>query len=386
MSEEIPQDNSTQEQENPYKEPPLEKIFTYKDEQRELKMAERQKNAKLEIWEKSMPKNAGMIRKINEIGKEEEKKKEKHEIAEEALPGEHRKRLDSKHDLIEKKRDMFLLQMMLDLKKKEIQKMDDFKKLREQGLDYSEKMMEEDLQNVKRVVNTMKDECSQTINNSEAKAKENQRKETDLKKIKEEMSSLHNKISKDTDTLENGFKYMEFFLRLQAKEKGEEEDDPEQKKDVQQTANVSNKLAKKGTITEAGTGGQEDILTTLSLRPELIDLINDPSNDYPLQFTKPEELYSVFLNLEEQNMNLIKRKQELDEAIEALDIQFKNMKSSKEGDIDSLIKIKEKLKKNIKEQQEILINVSGAHGEDAQENEESWLDSILKTVNHKNNC
>eukprot|EP00831_Metopus_contortus_P068265 TRINITY_DN61012_c0_g1_i4.p2 TRINITY_DN61012_c0_g1~~TRINITY_DN61012_c0_g1_i4.p2 ORF type:complete len:139 (+),score=42.63 TRINITY_DN61012_c0_g1_i4:2-418(+) len=54
-------------EDNPYREPPLEKIFTYKDEQKELKMMERKQNAKLNIWEKNKPKNEGLIRKINDI-------------------------------------------------------------------------------------------------------------------------------------------------------------------------------------------------------------------------------------------------------------------------------------------------------------------------------
>ena len=224
MSEKESENSSAEEEKqeaNPYKEPPLEKIFTYKDEQKELKAQEREKNDSLKVWEKGKPKNEGLIRKINSIQSlsESDKGEEKGASGKKVdglLPGERRKHAEGKHELIDKKRDMFLLQMMLDLKKKEIQKMDDFKKLREQGLEYSEKMMEDDLQNVKRVVNDMKDECNRKINNADAKAKENQRKEIELKKIREEISSLHNRINRDTDSLENGYKYMDFFLRLQS--------------------------------------------------------------------------------------------------------------------------------------------------------------------------
>jgi len=384
-SQETPNENPVideQFSENPYKEPPLEKIFTYKDEQKELKAKEREKADTMKVWEKGKPKNEGLIRKINSIKKEPSKEEEKgmsaREAAEGLLPGEQRKRAEGKHELVEKKRDMFLLQMMLDLKKKEIQKMDDFKKLREQGLEYSEKMMEDDLQNVKRVVNDMKDECNKKINNAEAKAKENQRKEIELKKIKEEISSLHNKINRDTDSLENGYKYMEFFLRLPSKDSnGGEHSGAGTKKNG---TNESSPEKKKKQGTPLASSLPEDMLSTLSLRPEIIELINDPKNEYPMQFTSPAELYSVFLNLEENNTTLIKRMQALDEEIEIKREHFNAMKSGKETEINRLIKNKEQLEKIIKEQKEQILFITGPESADSKKMEDSWLKKIANLV------
>eukprot|EP01022_Parablepharisma_sp_SALTPOND_P007992 TRINITY_DN135031_c3_g1_i1.p3 TRINITY_DN135031_c3_g1~~TRINITY_DN135031_c3_g1_i1.p3 ORF type:complete len:407 (-),score=93.01 TRINITY_DN135031_c3_g1_i1:2355-3575(-) len=365
---------------NPYKEPPLEKIFTYKDEQKELKAAEREKSKAMKVWEKGKPKNEGLIRKINGIkgsseNEEESKKQSAREAAEGLLPGERRKRTEGKNKLIEKKRDMFLLQMMLDLKKKEIQKMDDFKKLREQGLEYSEKMMEDDLQGVKRVVNDMKETCNRKINNAEAKAKENQRKELELKKIKEEISSLHNKINRDTDSLENGYKYMEFFLRLQSKDSNADHSSPAKKESGE--ANMEKKK-KGGTVLSASL--PEDMIAALSLRTELIDLINDSKNNYPMQFKEPTELYEVFLNLEEQNTTLIKRMQVQDEEIEQKKERFNKIKSIKETEINRLLQSKEQLEKSIKEQREHIQIITGPETSDTKKTEEGWLQNIANIV------
>ncbi len=376
---------------NPYREPPLEKIFTYKDEQKELKLADQQRNASLKIWDKSRPKNEGLIRKINGIRgpSESEGKKPRQKESEGLLPGERRKRMEGKHELIDKKRDMFLLQMMLDLKKKEIQKMDDFKKLREQGLEYSEKMMEDDLQNVKRVVNDMKEECNRKINNAEAKAKENQRKEIDLKQIKEEISSLHNKINRGTDSLENGSKYMNFFLQLQTKDSAESGGIAQllankraiSKDPSQSLADpMSDKKGKRRVSTQAVSSLPEDMVAALSLRPELIDLINDPTTDYPLQFKAPAGLYEVFLNLEEQNTNLIMRMQELHQEIDKKKDHFNVMKSGKETQISRLLQSKEQLERAIREQKEHIHVITGPESQEAERYEVNWLGNIAKSV------
>eukprot|EP00362_Geleiidae_sp_MMETSP1317_P001512 CAMPEP_0201282276 /NCGR_PEP_ID=MMETSP1317-20130820/5216_1 /ASSEMBLY_ACC=CAM_ASM_000770 /TAXON_ID=187299 /ORGANISM="Undescribed Undescribed, Strain Undescribed" /LENGTH=72 /DNA_ID=CAMNT_0047594463 /DNA_START=244 /DNA_END=462 /DNA_ORIENTATION=+ len=47
---------------------------------------------------------------------------------------------------VEKKREMFLVQMMLDIKREEIRKLEEFAKAKEKGLRISERMIEEDIE------------------------------------------------------------------------------------------------------------------------------------------------------------------------------------------------------------------------------------------------
>lgn len=51
---------------NPFRIPPDEKIFTFKEEEKERKVEEREKNKQLKIWEKNRPTREGCLRKIGE--------------------------------------------------------------------------------------------------------------------------------------------------------------------------------------------------------------------------------------------------------------------------------------------------------------------------------
>ena len=51
---------------NPFRVPPDEKIFTFKEEEKERKVEEREKNKNLKIWEKNRPTREGCLRKICE--------------------------------------------------------------------------------------------------------------------------------------------------------------------------------------------------------------------------------------------------------------------------------------------------------------------------------
>ena len=51
---------------NPFQIPADEKIFSFKEEEREKKNEEREKNKNLKIWEKNRPTREGCLRKICE--------------------------------------------------------------------------------------------------------------------------------------------------------------------------------------------------------------------------------------------------------------------------------------------------------------------------------
>lgn len=51
---------------NPFRAPPDEKIFTFKEEEKERKIEERETNKQLKIWEKNRPTREGCLRKICE--------------------------------------------------------------------------------------------------------------------------------------------------------------------------------------------------------------------------------------------------------------------------------------------------------------------------------
>ena len=110
---------------NPFKDPGDDKIFTFKDEERIRKEKERQTNKKLKIWEKNRPTREGCLRRICETDIEptqlaiNPKVQSKVNVAEAAgftIPIERPKNRENRWQLIEKKREIGLVQQMLEVK------------------------------------------------------------------------------------------------------------------------------------------------------------------------------------------------------------------------------------------------------------------------------
>lgn len=53
-------------EDNPFRIPPDEKIFSFKEEEKERKAEEREVNKQMKIWEKNRPTREGCLRKICE--------------------------------------------------------------------------------------------------------------------------------------------------------------------------------------------------------------------------------------------------------------------------------------------------------------------------------
>jgi hypothetical protein len=103
---------------NPFRIPPDEKIFTFKEEEKEKKVEDREKNKQLKIWEKNRPTREGCLRKIGEtdiepssiaINPKVQKKINVGEAAGFTIPIERPKNKENRYKLIEKKREMFLV-------------------------------------------------------------------------------------------------------------------------------------------------------------------------------------------------------------------------------------------------------------------------------------
>lgn len=77
------------------------------------------------------------------------------EAAQTALISDHVRTRENMVKTIEKKREMFLLQMMIDLKKEEIKKMEEYSLVREYGLKTAEDMLMDDM----NLFNDYWDEC-----------------------------------------------------------------------------------------------------------------------------------------------------------------------------------------------------------------------------------
>ena len=157
-------------EENPFKRPSDELIFSFKENEKDRKIIEREKNKQLKVWEKNRPTREGCLRKICETDIEptqlaiNPKVKSKVNVAEAAgftIPIERPKNRENRWKLIEKKREMFLVQQMLETKQEEIERLAEHATMREDGLTCSENMLETDTKAFLKFFNTIKQETQE---------------------------------------------------------------------------------------------------------------------------------------------------------------------------------------------------------------------------------
>ena len=110
--------SSQMEAENPFGLPSEDMIFTYKDDMKSERQAKRERESKLKVWEKSRHMREGRMKQLYEADIEptainvnpklSQNIKKEHQMGT-TIPIERPKHRDSRHNLIEKKREMFLV-------------------------------------------------------------------------------------------------------------------------------------------------------------------------------------------------------------------------------------------------------------------------------------
>ena len=106
-----------QNEENPFKIPDDEKIFTFKDEEKEKRALQKQINSRLKIWEKNKPIRTGKLRQICNANielsevliSEKIQKQKKQEGMGWAASQKSKPKRENRYKLIQRKREMFLV-------------------------------------------------------------------------------------------------------------------------------------------------------------------------------------------------------------------------------------------------------------------------------------
>ena len=138
---------------NPFKAPSDELIFTFKEDEKARKILEREHNKSLKISEKNRPVREGCLRKLREtdiqpsgiaINSKIASKVNMNEFNSFTVPTERPKNQETRHQLKEKKRQIFLAQQLNETKFDEIQRLCNHNDMRKMGLLCSEKMLEAD--------------------------------------------------------------------------------------------------------------------------------------------------------------------------------------------------------------------------------------------------
>lgn len=114
--------STSAESENPFKVPNDALIFTFKEDEKKRKANDKESNKHLRIWEKNRPAREGCLRKLCEteiepsalaINPKMQSKVQVQDVNGFTVPTERNKNKENRYKLIEKKREMALVEMML---------------------------------------------------------------------------------------------------------------------------------------------------------------------------------------------------------------------------------------------------------------------------------
>lgn len=341
---------------NPFTVPEDNDVFMLRDKERQRKKQERIQQRNLKVHEKTTytsrvnAKTAAM-RKIADESEdefiEEEKKKEKDGVI--AVKGDPQFTLaitrdrhvekENLADFISKKREMFLVQYSLGVKRDEMRKLEEIAQAEEKKLELAEQYLEEDAAMFDEFLKENDKNSVEAIKIAEAETKLKLEKVAEIKKINAQMMAIKSEISKNEDTLKEYMLYKQFLDSLT----------PQEWKDDKRKINEEKKKAKqrdRGSVTKtkisiyssdrtSSRGSRKDSRTSTKLggSPQgknprtdaedspasLYETDEDDSDNEPeLYFADPQQLLDIFAELEEQNLSLIQNSQETEEALEEL--------------------------------------------------------------------
>lgn len=216
---------------NPFTVPHDNDVFMLRDKERQRKKQERVQQRSLKVHEKTTyasrvnAKTAAM-RKIADEDEdefvEEEKKKEKDGVIAVkddpqftlAITRDRHVEKENLADFISKKREMFLVQYSLGVKRDEMRKLEEIAQAEEKKLELAEQYLEEDAAMFDEFLKENDKNSVEAIKIAEAETKLKLEKVAEIKKINAQMMAIKSEISKNEDTLKEYMLYKQFLDSL----------------------------------------------------------------------------------------------------------------------------------------------------------------------------
>lgn len=316
-----------------------EDIFKVKELEAQARKRDREENLRKKIAEKSIP-TSQKLRMKNEIKRmqkdifESENVQKKEigliEAADNALKNRIVQR-EQMQKFIEKKREMFLMQMTIDQKKEEIKQLEEQVHNREMGLMKAETIIKKDLKDFNKFLERNKKQSRDEIKKAEDETKKKSNKINELKQIRDKKANKFSQNTKHLERLLEYFKYKEFLDTLIPKEDNGKTDE----------AKVEQKT------------GMLDIdkYYNMTLPKGLIGLIGGNAGDFEMYFKNTEQIVQIFNDLEQENLFTIKANQDIEIQNEEIQQEMQSTMEGLENQIAILLTEKKRLGAVIEDEQ-----------------------------------
>ena len=201
----------TESEENPFQIPSDQDVFLIRLKEREDKNALREQMKNMKIWQKTSNQHSNTTTKVKF---ESSLKSKQRQEENQGILGEQRREKENMADFIEKKREMFLVQMSLDTKRDEIRKLEEKAQMKEQALLKSELMLEEDALRFDAFLKENNIKAHEAIKRHEKEVKAKQEKISQIKKLNQEIAKVKSEMDKYNETLAYCRKYKAFLDEL----------------------------------------------------------------------------------------------------------------------------------------------------------------------------
>ncbi|XP_065142810.1 cilia- and flagella-associated protein 100 [Paramisgurnus dabryanus] len=223
----------------------------------------------------------------------------------------------SMNEYITKKRELFLMEYSLAVKRGEIQYLEQMAVEEERKLTSAEKFLEDNTILFEDFLKENDNNSMEAIKMAEQETKMKLDKIAEIKKITSKIVSIKSDISKYEDILREYRKYEEFLLMLSQPERSKSGYLNDMK------AKTDGKQIEKTSATSDSRSGENQVVREPKKSVHQSDKIpapetdsSDNEKDPELFFTDPEELLNVMAELEEQTLSLIQNNRDAEESLE----------------------------------------------------------------------
>ncbi|XP_051777050.1 cilia- and flagella-associated protein 100 [Erpetoichthys calabaricus] len=331
---------------NPFKIPRDCDIFQLREKEKERKKLEHEQNKKLKIHEKITYTGRVNAKRaaIRELVSGEENGAATDEAEDEtaaavkddtswklAMTKDRYVEKESINEYIAKKREMFLLQYSLAVKRDEMRKLDEVAMLEEQKLEKAEQFLENDAAMFDEFLKENDRNSVEAIKNAEMETKFKLEKVSEIKRISAKIVGIKSEISKHEEILKDYKMYKHFLIKMSPKEW------QQKYLEKQKESKKSQGGSQKGT--ESGRREKISIISICqksmktSEKEDNQAISSDSDEEVELYFQDPQELLDILAELEEQNLSHIQNSQETEETLE----EFKQIVTSTQNSMDKEI-------------------------------------------------
>lgn len=413
-------------EENPFRLPPDDQIYEMRDQERQKREEERRRVKTLRVWEKTtassrVQKNRRSTDVADDVQPAADATTQSRRAHSEGLGGrDARREKENVADFVAKKREMFLVQMSLDVKHAEILKLDEHAKRREEALKKSQQILEEDMQRFDSFLQSNDQKAHKAMKNAEEMGKRRQDRLTKIKSLKAQLSALQSEIAKHREQKDECLKYKSFLTKLtppewkEAKEqekldrkksrkqawvdvrkaevdaKMQAEIEAEERAMEEKAAEAAKSRRRQRREAEEEQRGRDRELDALKRKirkkyptREAIEaeFEEDSSGaEMPLYFREPKQLLDVFTSLEESNLFLIQNSQDTEQALEELTQKFNETKKVSETGAQ---KVKNQIKDLEKQIEDVKHTCSDLRAKIHQKHGASEQEVLLKDLREK---